>query len=231
MKIENYKPEKNRLLHAVVEDAEMNLLSSDDKGTKTNPYSMMEFIDLLYMHKWDGGYVTGLGYVGPDDYVVSDDSTSDNIHIVKNTGSSSEDSYSSSSSESSSEESSPESSSEASGSDSSDSTNKDDDGSIYYMYTYCYVNKIPFSLRSIVKSNRVDVEINATASSKTALKGVKFIMQLKSGSTVVNSWIIVDEKDGTAYGKNTYLFDFGRVTMNVAGVSDWSLEVVSYGYL
>jgi hypothetical protein len=50
--------------------------SSGAKGSSSNPYSQVEFYELLDSGNWEGGYVTGMGYVTPEAVVGGSDSAS-----------------------------------------------------------------------------------------------------------------------------------------------------------
>lgn len=72
MKIKNYEPDALRNAQEALNENEERLMSSNDrKGSKENPYSLMEMYDLIKDGRWSGGFVDFLGsirYIDKDDF-------------------------------------------------------------------------------------------------------------------------------------------------------------------
>jgi len=78
MEVKNYKKKENVVNVYIREDSEAQLFkanrdSTAPKGTIENPYTMGEFKSKMIEGSWCGGYVEGLEYVGPYDYVIDTD--------------------------------------------------------------------------------------------------------------------------------------------------------------
>lgn len=82
MKLKKYNLNGDTINKAIRSDSEMSLYYETNKGTESNPYTIMEYADLMQGGQWTGGYVQNIGYIGKNDFVLASDSTSNSIDLV-----------------------------------------------------------------------------------------------------------------------------------------------------